>query len=232
MEVGSASLQLRPAFRCTQRMHAQKKRLPRRVDRTAPVKANLSDATTSRPGAAGAPPQTRCCPAVPGRASMPRKDRTVPGVDLSVESARPLTSRLKRLAMLAVALMALGGGLSGCGETKAEEDHGNTAGQESQSEQQPDEEEAPAPSGGSSTPRGKSSRSRESPPSKSSGDSSGEQDEAGSSSHASDSSFCSEHHCIGSFTTEGGTIVACSDGTYTHAGGLSGACSGHGGERE
>jgi hypothetical protein len=35
---------------------AGKKRLARRVDRTAPVTANPSDATASRPGAAGAPP--------------------------------------------------------------------------------------------------------------------------------------------------------------------------------
>jgi len=58
----------------------------------------------------------------------------------------------------------------------------------------------------------------------------GEQDEVGSSSHATDSQFCSEHECIGSFETEGGTIIECSDGSYSHAGGISGACSHHGGE--
>jgi hypothetical protein len=52
----------------------------------------------------------------------------------------------------------------------------------------------------------------------------------GSSSHTTDSQFCSTHACIGSFTTEGGTIVECSDGTYSHAGGIAGACSDHGGE--
>jgi uncharacterized protein YdeI (BOF family) len=41
---------------------------------------------------------------------------------------------------------------------------------------------------------------------------------------------CNEHTCIGSFETESGTIVECSDGTYSHAGGISGACSHHGGE--
>jgi hypothetical protein len=56
------------------------------------------------------------------------------------------------------------------------------------------------------------------------------EDEVGSSSHAGDAKFCEEHHCIGSFTTEGGTVVECSDGTYSHAGGIPGACSYHGGE--
>jgi hypothetical protein len=60
----------------------------------------------------------------------------------------------------------------------------------------------------------------------------GEEDRVGSSSHATDAKFCSEHECIGSFQTEGGTIVECSDGTYSHAGGISGACSHHGGEKE
>jgi hypothetical protein len=52
----------------------------------------------------------------------------------------------------------------------------------------------------------------------------------GSYSHATDGEFCSAHSCIGSFTTEGGAIVECSDGTYSHSGGISGACSDHGGE--
>jgi hypothetical protein len=64
------------------------------------------------------------------------------------------------------------------------------------------------------------------------GDGGGEEDEVGSPSHATDAAFCSEHDCIGSFTTEGGTIVECSDHSYSHAGGISGACSDHGGESE
>lgn len=52
----------------------------------------------------------------------------------------------------------------------------------------------------------------------------------GSYSHAEDSRFCSEHECIGDFKGEGGYVVECSDGTYSHAGGISGACSDHGGE--
>lgn len=56
-------------------------------------------------------------------------------------------------------------------------------------------------------------------------------DEVGSASHAGDAEFCDEHHCIGDFTTEDGTVVECADGTYSHAGGLDGACSDHGGER-
>jgi hypothetical protein len=52
----------------------------------------------------------------------------------------------------------------------------------------------------------------------------------GSLDHSTDAEFCAENTCIGNFTGEGGTIVECSDGTYSHAGGISGACSSHGGE--
>jgi hypothetical protein len=57
-----------------------------------------------------------------------------------------------------------------------------------------------------------------------------EREGVGSSSHAEDSQFCSEHTCIGNFQGEGGTVVECADGSYSHAGGISGACSHHGGE--
>lgn len=52
----------------------------------------------------------------------------------------------------------------------------------------------------------------------------------GSSSHATDSQFCSIHSCIENFPNGNGYIVQCSDGTWSHSGGLSGACSDHGGE--
>lgn len=54
----------------------------------------------------------------------------------------------------------------------------------------------------------------------------------GSYSHAEDASFCSEHECIGDFEGEGGYVVECADGSFSHAGGISGACSDHGGESE
>jgi hypothetical protein len=93
-----------------------------------------------------------------------------------MESARALTSRLTRFAVLAFVLLSLGGGLGGCGETGAEGDAGaNNAAQEEQSEQRPEE-------GGSET--------------------------------------------------EGGTVVECFDGTYSHAGGSPGACSHRRGEKE
>jgi hypothetical protein len=53
----------------------------------------------------------------------------------------------------------------------------------------------------------------------------------GSSSHDTDAQFCAMNQCIGAFTTEPGTIVQCADGTYSHSGGISGACSRHGGEQ-
>lgn len=57
-----------------------------------------------------------------------------------------------------------------------------------------------------------------------------EEDHVGSASHAGDAKFCEEHRCIGNFTGEDGTVVECADGTFSHAGGISGACSDHGGE--
>jgi hypothetical protein len=58
-----------------------------------------------------------------------------------------------------------------------------------------------------------------------------EEQEEGSSSHAGDQSFCDTHECIGEYESEPGTVVQCADGTYSHAGGIQGACSHHGGER-
>jgi hypothetical protein len=52
----------------------------------------------------------------------------------------------------------------------------------------------------------------------------------GAYSHSHDAEFCSTHTCIGEFTTEPGYIVECKDGTFSHAGGIQGACSHHGGE--
>jgi hypothetical protein len=46
-------------------------------------------------------------------------------------------------------------------------------------------------------------------------------------------SACNGHPCIGDWQREqanGGTVVECQDGAWSHAGGLSGACSSHGGE--
>lgn len=45
--------------------------------------------------------------------------------------------------------------------------------------------------------------------------------------------FCDTHTCIGDWqkeADEGGYVVQCNDGAWSHAGGLRGACSWHGGE--
>jgi hypothetical protein len=63
------------------------------------------------------------------------------------------------------------------------------------------------------------------------GSESGGEEEVGSYSHAGDQAFCGEHTCIGEFEAEPGYVVECSDETYSHSGGISGACSSHGGER-
>lgn len=52
----------------------------------------------------------------------------------------------------------------------------------------------------------------------------------GSTSHAGDDQFCSTHTCIPNFPNGNGSVVQCSDGEWSHSGGLSGACSDHGGE--
>jgi hypothetical protein len=53
----------------------------------------------------------------------------------------------------------------------------------------------------------------------------------GSTSHATDDQFCSAHACIENFPNGNGYIVQCSDGEWSHSGGLRGACSDHGGEQ-
>lgn len=42
--------------------------------------------------------------------------------------------------------------------------------------------------------------------------------------------FCAAHRCIDNFEEGRGSIVQCADGMWSHSGGLSGACSWHGGE--
>jgi hypothetical protein len=44
-----------------------------------------------------------------------------------------------------------------------------------------------------------------------------------------DSSFCDIHDCIPNFDNGNGSVVQCEDGTYSHSGGIQGACSHHGG---
>jgi hypothetical protein len=42
-------------------------------------------------------------------------------------------------------------------------------------------------------------------------------------------SFCESHACIDNFDNGDGYKVQCADGTWSHSGGKSGACSWHGG---
>jgi hypothetical protein len=45
------------------------------------------------------------------------------------------------------------------------------------------------------------------------------------------SNFCSYFNCIASFwNSTNGYVDECQDGTYSHSGGVQGACSHHGGE--
>ena len=91
----------------------------------------------------------------------------------------------------------------------------------------------PAPTAGRSTDESKASEPEESKSNSGEGDESSSEgeDEVGSYSHAGDGSFCNSHECIGEFEGEDGYVVECTDGTYSHSGGKSGACSDHGGEQ-
>jgi hypothetical protein len=53
---------------------------------------------------------------------------------------------------------------------------------------------------------------------------------AGSLSHSGDPQFCSTHQCIANFSNGHGAVVECTDGEWSHSGGISGSCSSHGGE--
>jgi hypothetical protein len=56
-------------------------------------------------------------------------------------------------------------------------------------------------------------------------------EQPGSSSHAEDAQFCDSHECIANFPNGHGTVVQCSDGKWSHSGGIVGACTDHGGEK-
>jgi hypothetical protein len=43
------------------------------------------------------------------------------------------------------------------------------------------------------------------------------------------SGFCDRHACIDTFAEGSGSVVQCSDGMWSHSGGVQGACSGHDG---
>jgi hypothetical protein len=44
-----------------------------------------------------------------------------------------------------------------------------------------------------------------------------------------DSGFCATHSCIPNYPNGRGSTVQCADGSYSHSGGIQGACSHHGG---
>jgi len=43
--------------------------------------------------------------------------------------------------------------------------------------------------------------------------------------------FCATHNCIPNYENGNGSTVQCADGSYSHSGGIQGACSHHGGVR-
>ena len=122
----------------------------------------------------------------------------------------------RRLAVIALAGLVVAA-LAGCAQD--ETGTGTGSAEPAMSATETEAQPAPASTEGDEEGQGDS-------------ESSSEEDKVGSSSHATDGKFCEEHECEGDFTGEPGTIVQCSDGSYSHAGGISGACSDHGGEKE
>lgn len=55
------------------------------------------------------------------------------------------------------------------------------------------------------------------------------QDDGSSSTSTTSDDFCATHVCIPNYNNGTGSIVRCSDGSYSHSGGKQGACSHHGG---
>jgi hypothetical protein len=55
---------------------------------------------------------------------------------------------------------------------------------------------------------------------------------SGNSAQPGTADFCTTHDCIASFDSGNGSIVQCNDGQWSQSGGLSGACSSHGGESD
>lgn len=78
--------------------------------------------------------------------------------------------------------------------------------------------------------KGAAPAERNPPPERSEDGGGGEGEGPGSLSHAEDAQFCSSHECIANFSNGHGEVVQCTDGEWSHSGGISGACSGHGGE--
>jgi hypothetical protein len=54
-------------------------------------------------------------------------------------------------------------------------------------------------------------------------------DAVGQAPATSSTDFCNTHDCIPNFPNGNGSIVQCNDGSYSHSGGIQGACSHHGG---
>jgi hypothetical protein len=91
---------------------------------------------------------------------------------------------------------------------------------------------APCPGGGTSTGSGESTVSTAGTGTGTS-PGTGAAEGPGSYSHAGDAQFCStgSNTCIPNFPNGNGFVVQCVDGEWSHSGGLSGACSDHGGEQ-
>jgi hypothetical protein len=90
----------------------------------------------------------------------------------------------------------------------------------------PPPEPAPSPSPPEEkTPKPEKAPERESPPPEAEST-----PEPESSEPEGEGGFCSSHTCIPNFENGRGYPVECADGEWSKSGGISGACSGHGGE--
>jgi hypothetical protein len=139
--------------------------------------------------------------------------------------------------VVAIAAVAL----SGCATTATETSPAAEATPTEETTTPTETESAPAPSppaASSTTPEKEAEEVETPPPAEEEPEAEkgeacgGEVEGPGSDCHAEDEKFCSENSCIPNFPNGNGAVVECVDGEYSHSGGLSGACSDHGGEKE
>jgi hypothetical protein len=132
---------------------------------------------------------------------------------------------MKAWGVVALAVVAVA--FSGCANTATTSTEEQPAAKAPPTtETTPPPEPAPSPSPPEETPEPEEAPKAESPPPEAE---STPEPEKGSEPEGK-GGFCSSHACIPNFENGRGYPVECSDGEWSKSGGISGACSGHGGE--
>jgi hypothetical protein len=125
---------------------------------------------------------------------------------------------------------------SGCAATTTNSTEAQPAAQATPAETTPtpptETTAPPTPAPAEPTPSPDSPEEEKVPEPEKAPESAPESSETEAESHPEGEGFCSSHTCIPNFENGRGYPVECSDGEWSKSGGISGACSGHGGERE